>query len=167
MSEPNGGLNIRILNAHAEKVDGGWKLNGSKPHITNVLGMARAKFYPASSYADERIVANRKFGDYRALAHRAADTSVKIKAANRPVDHSAWRVGKATLDNAIASRVKVVAIKTAVQFSERATRLRGGPGTMREYPVGQTHHDAFVSVIEEGMSDVQRNLISHDLGFKP
>ena len=38
---------------------------------------------------------------------------------------------------------------------------------MREYPVGQTHNDAFVYVIEEGTSDVKRCLISHDLGLKP
>jgi hypothetical protein len=60
LSEPTCSLNIRTLKARAEKVDGGWKLNGSKPHITNALGMARAKFYPARSYTDERIVGNCK-----------------------------------------------------------------------------------------------------------
>ena len=167
LSEPTCSLNIRTLKARAQKVDGGWKLNGSNPHITNVLGIARAKFYSARSYTDERIVASCKFGDYRVLAHRAADTSAKIKAGNRLFYHSAWQAGQATLDNAIATREKVVTTETAVRFSERATRIRGGPGMMREYPVGQTHHDAFVYVIEEGTSDVKRSLISHDLGLKP
>jgi butyryl-CoA dehydrogenase len=35
LSEPDGGSNIRALTTRAEKVPGGWKLNGSKVYITN------------------------------------------------------------------------------------------------------------------------------------
>jgi len=35
LSEPDGGSNIRALRTRAEKVDGGWRLNGSKLYITN------------------------------------------------------------------------------------------------------------------------------------
>lgn len=35
LSEPDGGSNIRALKTRAEKVDGGWRLNGSKMYITN------------------------------------------------------------------------------------------------------------------------------------
>ncbi|MEI8304545.1 MAG: acyl-CoA dehydrogenase family protein [Burkholderiales bacterium] len=35
LSEPDGGSNIRALKTRAEKVDGGWRLNGSKLYITN------------------------------------------------------------------------------------------------------------------------------------
>src|SRR5690606_20930202 len=35
LSEPDVGSNIRALKTRAEKVDGGWKLNGSKLYITN------------------------------------------------------------------------------------------------------------------------------------
>jgi alkylation response protein AidB-like acyl-CoA dehydrogenase len=38
---------------------------------------------------------------------------------------------------------------------------------MREYPVGRIHRDALVYVIGEGTSDIQRNIIARDLGFKP
>jgi len=160
-------LNIRALKAHADKVYGGWKLNDSQPHITNALGMTPAKFYAARACADERIVANRTIGDYQAVAHRPADTSANIKSLKWLVYYGAWRVDQGELDNASAARVKLVATETAVLVSERATRKRGGVGIMREYPVGQTHYDAFVYVIEEGTSDVQHNLISRDLGFKP
>ncbi|MBN9012965.1 MAG: acyl-CoA dehydrogenase family protein [Rhizobiales bacterium] len=35
LSEPDGGSDVRSMNTHAEKVDGGWRLNGSKLYITN------------------------------------------------------------------------------------------------------------------------------------
>lgn len=35
LSEPDGGSDIRSMKTRAEKVDGGWRLNGSKLYITN------------------------------------------------------------------------------------------------------------------------------------
>lgn len=35
LSEPDGGSDIRAMRTRAEKVDGGWRLNGSKLYITN------------------------------------------------------------------------------------------------------------------------------------
>ena len=35
-----------------------------------------------------------------------------------------------------------------------------------EYPVGRIHRDALVYVIGEGTSEVQKNIIARDLGFK-
>ena len=133
----------------------------------NALGMARAAFDAARSYAGERIVGNRRIGDYQAVAHRLADMSANVEAAKWLVYYGAWRVDKGTLDNATAARVKLVATETAVQVSEQAIRILGGAGIMREYPVGRIHRDALVYVIGEGTSDIQRNLIARELGFKP
>ena len=61
---------------------------------------------------------------------------------------------------------KLVASEAAVSVSEAAIRIHGGAGIMREYPVGRIHRDALVYVIGEGTSDIQRNIIARDLGFK-
>lgn len=256
LSEPDGGSNIRAMKTRAEKVDGGWKLNGSKLYITNApiadfllvaartkaeltpdaislfivelpnkgfaidklrkegirssetgliyiedafvpddcllggevgtypviieslsenrigvaanaLGMAKAAFDAAKSYADTRIVANRRIGDYQAIAHKLADMSAQIEAARWLVYYGAWRVDQGTLDSATAARVKLVASETALAVSEQAIRIHGGAGIMREYPVGRIHRDALVYVIGEGTSEIQRNIIARSLGFKP
>jgi alkylation response protein AidB-like acyl-CoA dehydrogenase len=256
LSEPDGGSNIRAMKTRAEKVDGGWKLNGSKLYITNApfadflmvaartsaeikpesislfivdlpnpgfdihklrkegirssetglihiedafvpddcllgevtgtypvileclsenrvgvaanaLGMARAAFDAAQAYAQDRIVANKRIGDYQAVAHKLADMSAQIEAAKWMVYYGAWRVDQGTLDPATAARVKLIATETAVQVSEQAIRIHGGAGIMREYPVGRIHRDALVYVIGEGTSDIQRNIIARQMGFKP
>ena len=256
LSEPDGGSNVRALKTRAERVPGGWKLNGSKLYITNApiadfllvaartqseltpeaislfivelpnkgfeihklrkegirasetalihidnafvpddcllghgegtypvilaslsenrvgvsanaLGMARAAFDAANAYAKDRIVANKRIGDYQAIAHKLADMSAQIEAARWLVYYGAWRVDQGTLDAATASRVKLVASETALAVSEQAIRIFGGAGIMREYPVGRIHRDAFVYVIGEGTSEVQRKIIARSLGFKP
>jgi alkylation response protein AidB-like acyl-CoA dehydrogenase len=82
------------------------------------------------------------------------------------VYYGAWRVDQGTLDAATAAKVKLVASEAAVSVSEAAIRIHGGAGIMREYPVGRIHRDALVYVIGEGTSDIQRNIIARDLGFK-
>lgn len=256
LSEPDGGSNVRAMKTRAEKVEGGWKLHGSKLYITNApiadfllvaartdpdikpeaislfivelpnpgfeihklkkegirasetalihitdafvpddcllgektgtypvileslsenrvgvaanaLGMARAAFDAARSFAEDRIVANKRVGDYQAIAHKLADMSAQIEAARWLVYYGAWRVDQGTLDAATAARVKLVASETALSVSEQAIRIHGGAGIMREYPVGRIHRDALVYVIGEGTSEVQRNIIARSLGFKP
>lgn len=255
LSEPDGGSNIRALKTRAEKVAGGWRLNGSKLYITNApiadfmlvaartgaeltaeaislfivelpnpgfdihklrkesirssetglihiadafvpddcllggrtgtypvileslsenrvgvaanaLGMARAAFEAASSYARDRVIGGRPIGDYQSIAHQIANMSADIEAARWLVYHGAWRVDQGTLDPATAARVKLVASETAVRVSEAAIRVLGGAGIMREYPVGRIHRDALLYVIGEGTSEIQRNIIARSMGFK-
>jgi alkylation response protein AidB-like acyl-CoA dehydrogenase len=256
LSEPDAGSNVRALETRATKVDGGWRLDGSKLYISNApiadfvlvaartraeltmdaislfvverptpgfevsrlkkegirssetalihidgvfvpddcllghregtyplileslsenrvgvaansLGMARAALEASVAYAAERLVANRRIGDYQAVAHRLADMAADIEAARWLVYYGAWRVDRGTLTADLAAKVKLVASETAVRASESAIRIFGGAGIMREYPVGRIHRDALVYVIGEGTSDIQRNLIARGLGFKP
>ncbi|HPU52473.1 MAG TPA: acyl-CoA dehydrogenase family protein [Burkholderiaceae bacterium] len=255
LSEPDGGSNIRALRTRATKVEGGWRLSGSKLYITNApiadfmlvaartdpaltaeaislfivempnpgfvisklkkesirssetglihidnafvpddcllggrtgtypvildslaenrvgvaanaLGMARAAFETATRYANDRLVAGRRIGDYQAIAHKLADMAADIEAARWLVYHGAWQVDQERLEAAMASKVKLVASETAVRVSESAIRILGGAGIMREYPVGRIHRDALLYVIGEGTSEIQRNIIARSLGFK-
>jgi alkylation response protein AidB-like acyl-CoA dehydrogenase len=132
----------------------------------NALGMARAAYEAALVYARDRVVAGKRVGDYQAVGHRLADMAAQIEAARWLVYYGAWRVDQGTLDAATAAKVKLVASEAAVSVSEAAIRIHGGAGIMREYPVGRIHRDALVYVIGEGTSDIQRNIIARDLGFK-
>lgn len=252
LSEPDTGSNIRAMKTRADKVDGGWRLNGAKMYITNApladfltvaartkpdltpdaislfivelpnpgfaistlkkegirasetgliyiedafvpddcllggregtypvilgslaenrvgvsanaLGMSRAAFDAALSFAKQRIVAGKPVIDYQAIAHKLADMAADIEAAKWLVYYGAWRIDQGTLDMATASKVKLVATETAVRVSEQAIRIHGGAGIMREYPVGRIHRDALVYIIGEGTSEIQRNIISRAL----
>ena len=46
----------------------------------NALGMARAAFEAASRYANDRLVAGKRIGDYQAIGHKLADMAADIEA---------------------------------------------------------------------------------------
>lgn len=252
LSEPDGGSDIRSMKTRAQKVDGGWRLNGAKLYISNApfadflmvaartkpeltadaislflvdlpnagldigklkkegirssetgiihiddafvpddcllgervgtygvvleslsenrvgvaancLGMARGAFEAALAFAKTRIVRDKPIIEYQAVAHKLADMAADIEAAKWMVYYGAWRVDQGTIDAPTASKVKLIASETALKVSENAIRILGGAGIMREYPVGRFHRDAFVYVIGEGTSEIQRNIIARDL----
>lgn len=94
------------------------------------------------------------------------ELAADIEAARWLVYYGAWCVDQNRLTPDLAAKVKRVANETAVRASESAIRIFGGAGIMREYPVGRIHRDALLSVIGEGTSDIQRNLIARGLDFK-
>lgn len=133
----------------------------------NALGLARAALDASVAYASDRVVANKRIGDYQAVAHRIADMAADIESTRWLVYYGAWCVDQGKLTPDLAARVKLIASECALRASESAIRIFGGAGIMREYPVGRIHRDALVYVIGEGTSDIQRNLIARGLGFKP
>lgn len=129
----------------------------------NCLGIAKGAMAVAHKYAQERVVGNNTIGKFQAIAHKLADMSAEIEAAQWLVYYGAWRIDQGTLDSATAAKVKLVASETALKVSEHAIRILGGAGIMREYSVGRFHRDALVYVIGEGTSEIQRNIIARDL----
>lgn len=252
LSEPDVGSNIRQLKTRADKVDGGWRINGAKMYITNspmadfvllaartdpeptaqaislfivelpnegfdihklkkegirssetgliyiedafvpddcllggetgtypiilesltenrigvaanCIGMARAAMDASIAFAKDRAIGSKKVSDFQAIQHKIADMAAEIEAAKWIVYNGAWQVDQGTLTSAFAAKAKLIASETALRVSENAIRIHGGAGIMREYPVGRIHRDAFVYVIGEGTSEIQRNIIARDL----
>lgn len=249
LSEPDGGSNIRALKTRAERVEGGYRINGSKLYITNapiadfmmlaartaaelkpssislfivdlpdsavtishlkkeglkgsetglihiddllvpddrllgrvegsypiilesltenrvgvaasVLGVAKGAYAEALEYARSRIVAGRPILEYQAVAHRLADMVTDIEAAHWMVYHGAWLVDQGDIDHQAAAKIKLFVSEAAFRVTEKAIRVLGGAGMMREHGVGRHHRDALVYLFGEGTSDIQRNLIS-------
>lgn len=246
LSEPDGGSNIRAMKTRADKVDGGYKISGSKLYITNspladfmilaartVAGLKPSAIslfivelpnsavqisplkkeglkgsetgwlyiedlfvpddcllghsegtYPvilesltenrvgvsasvlggayeeALNFSRTRIVADKPILEYQAVAHRLADMATDIEAAHWMVYRGAWQVDQGGIDHETAAKIKLFVSEAAFRVTERAIRVLGGAGMMREYGVGRHHRDAMVYLFGEGTSDIQRNLIS-------
>ena len=249
LSEPDGGSNIRAMKTRAEKVDGGYKVSGSKLYITNspladfmilaartapdlkpsaislfivelpnsavqishlkkeglkgsetgllyiedlfvpddcllghsegtypvilgsltenrvgvsasVLGVAKGAYEEALDFSRTRIIADKPILEYQAVAHRLADMATDIEAAHWMVYRGAWQVDQGGIDHETAAKIKLFVSEAAFRVTERAIRVLGGAGIMREFGVGRHHRDAMVYLFGEGTSDIQRNLIS-------
>ena len=84
-----------------------------------------------------------------------------------------WLVYKAAMDKqnhepytVSAATAKLFAAETASDVTRRAVQLFGGYGYTREYPVERMMRDAKITEIYEGTSEVQRMVISGNMGVK-
>jgi len=65
-----------------------------------------------------------------------------------------------------AAVAKLSSSTVAVDNARDATQIHGGYGFMNEYPVARMWRDAKILEIGEGTSEVQRMLISRELGLR-
>jgi len=134
----------------------------SRPVVgAQALGIARAAYEYALSYARERRQFGRAIVENQAIAFALADMKMEIDAARLLVWRAAWmgRNGH-TFENAEGSMSKLKAGEVAVWVTERAIQILGGNGYTREFPVERMHRDSKIYTIFEGTSEIQRLVIS-------
>jgi short/branched chain acyl-CoA dehydrogenase len=128
-------------------------------------GLAQGCVDESVKYAKERRAFGRAIGDFQAVAFKLADMETRAHTARL-----AWRDAAARLVDGEdfkheAAIAKLHASTVAVDNARDATQIHGGYGFMNEYPVARFWRDAKVLEIGEGTSEVQRMIISRDLGL--
>ena len=127
------------------------------------VGMARAAFEAAKSYASERVTFGKPIMEHQAVAFRLADMATRIAAARHMVLHAAAlrEAGQPCLTE--ASMAKLFASEMAEQVCSAAIQIHGGYGYLADFPVERIYRDVRVCQIYEGTSDVQRIVIARGL----
>ncbi|MFG1185499.1 acyl-CoA dehydrogenase family protein [Xanthobacter aminoxidans] len=127
------------------------------------VGMARAAFEAARTYAKERVTFGKPIMEHQAVAFRLADMATRIEAARQMVLHAAAlrEAGLPCLTE--ASMAKLFASEMAEQVCSAAIQTFGGYGYLADFPVERIYRDVRVCQIYEGTSDVQRIVISRGL----
>jgi alkylation response protein AidB-like acyl-CoA dehydrogenase len=128
-------------------------------------GLAQGCVDESLKYAKERHAFGRAIGDFQAIAFKLADMETRAYTARL-----AWRDAAARLVGGEdfkrqAAMAKLHASEIAVDNARDATQIHGGYGFMNEYPVARFWRDAKVLEIGEGTSEIQRMIISRDLGL--
>ncbi|MCL8381682.1 acyl-CoA dehydrogenase family protein [Xanthobacter aminoxidans] len=127
------------------------------------VGMARAAFEAARTYAKERVTFGKPIMEHQAVAFRLADMATRIEAARQMVLHAAAlrEAGLPCLTE--ASMAKLFASEMAEQACSAAIQTFGGYGYLADFPVERIYRDVRVCQIYEGTSDVQRIVIARGL----
>jgi butyryl-CoA dehydrogenase len=127
------------------------------------LGMARAAYEAALSYAQERAAFGRKIIEHQAVAFRLADMATQL-AASRGLILEAARLrdeGEPCLQ--AAAMAKLFASEIAERVASDAIQIHGGYGYLADFPVERIYRDVRVCQIYEGTSDIQRMLIAREI----
>jgi butyryl-CoA dehydrogenase len=129
------------------------------------VGVARACFDHSLAYAKEREAFGKPIGANQAVAFSIADMHVAIEAARLLTYRAAWLRDSGMDHRAAAAVAKLYASEAAVTATRHATQIFGGAGFIDDTPVSRLYRDAKVLEIGEGTSEIQRLLISRDLGL--
>jgi acyl-CoA dehydrogenase len=124
------------------------------------VGIARAAYEEALTYAKERVAFGKPIIQNQAIAFMLADMITEIDAARLLVWRAAWLARNGGYKNAEGSQSKLKAGRVAVWVTERAIQIHGGYGYTREYPVERMHRDAKIYDIFEGTEQIQQLVIS-------
>src|SRR4051812_1648932 len=119
----------------------------------------------ATAYAKERQTFGRPIGTNQGVAFRCADMQVALEAARGLVYRAAWLRDTGQPFKQAAAVAKLFATEAAVEATRSATQVFGGYGFMDETAVARHYRDAKILEIGEGTSEVQRLIISRELGL--
>ncbi len=128
------------------------------------VGLARAAFEEALSYAKNRIQGGRPLFEHQMIKHRLFNMFTKIEAA-RYLSRAAmiynYNNTPPMIQYSIAS--KVFCTNTAFEVANDAVQIFGGSGVSREYPVEKFFRDARAALIEDGANDSLMITAAHHL----
>jgi len=130
------------------------------------VGIARAAYEAAVSYARERKAFGSAIGSFQMIQQKLADMKCRIEAARLLTLRAAWnkpRAKLAGLRNTVeGSMAKLTASETAMFCAHQALQIHGGMGYSKELPLERYFRDAKITEIYEGTSEIQRMVIARN-----
>jgi short/branched chain acyl-CoA dehydrogenase len=129
------------------------------------VGLAQGCVDESVRYAHERETFGAKIGTYQAIQFKIAEMEARVHTARLAYYEAASRMLRGEPFKKQAAIAKLVSSEAAMDNARDATQIFGGYGFMNEYPVGRFYRDAKILEIGEGTSEVQKMLISRELGL--
>lgn len=127
------------------------------------IGIARAAFDAALSYARTRRQFDRPIAEFGSIGNMLADMHTALCAA-RLLTLEAARLRSAQLPCLLqACQAKLYASEMAERVCSKAIQIFGGYGYLEDYDVERHYRDARITQIYEGTSEIQRLVIARNL----
>ncbi|WP_026695785.1 acyl-CoA dehydrogenase [Peribacillus kribbensis] len=142
-----------------------YTLDGGRISIAALaVGLAQAAFEKAHAYSKERMQFGKPISSFQAIAFKLADMAMEIELARNMVYKAAWLKDQKKPFTKESAYAKLFATEMAFRTCNQAIQIHGGYGYMKEYEVERYLRDAKLLEIGEGTSEIQRLVISRQLG---
>jgi alkylation response protein AidB-like acyl-CoA dehydrogenase len=127
------------------------------------VGMARAAFEAALSYAKERESFGKPIFEHQSVQFKLSEMAMKIEAARQLILHAASMKDAGLPCLKEAAMAKLFASEMAERVVSDAMQVFGGYGYVSDFPIERIYRDVRVCQIYEGTSDIQKILIARAL----
>ena len=128
------------------------------------LGAAQGAYELALAYAQERRQFGQPLCKHQAIAFKLADMATEIEHARVFLYHAAQLRDAGKPYGKEAAMAKLYCTEMAGRVTDQAIQIHGGYGLMKEYNVERFWRDQRILQIGEGTSEVQRIVISRQIG---
>ncbi len=128
------------------------------------LGGAQGAYEAALKYAKERKTFGVTISKHQAIAFKLADMVMEIDLARTYLYKACWLKDQGRPFKKEAAIAKLYASEMMGRVADAAVQIHGGYGLMEEYPVAKFYRDQRLLEIGEGSSEVQRIVISREIG---
>jgi butyryl-CoA dehydrogenase len=129
------------------------------------VGCIQACLEHSLQYAQDRSAFGRPIGANQGVAFQVADLAVMAETARLLTYQAAWLHDTGRHYKRAAAMAKLHTTEAAVTATRIATQIFGGYGFMDDTPVARFYRDAKILEIGEGTSEIQRLVISRELGL--
>jgi short-chain 2-methylacyl-CoA dehydrogenase len=129
------------------------------------VGCIQACLEHSVGYAQDRTAFGKPIGTNQGVAFPVADLAVMAETARLLTYQAAWLHDTGRPYKQAAAMAKLHTTEAAVSATRIATQVFGGYGFMDETPVARFYRDAKILEIGEGTSEIQRLVISRELGL--
>lgn len=129
------------------------------------VGCIQACLEHSLAYAQDRQAFGRPIGANQGVAFQVADLAVMAETARLLTYQAAWLHDTGRPYKQAAAMAKLHTTEAAVSATRIATQVFGGYGFIDETPVARFYRDAKILEIGEGTSEIQRLVISRQLGL--
>jgi alkylation response protein AidB-like acyl-CoA dehydrogenase len=130
---------------------------------SRAVGVARAAFDAALTYAQQRTTFGKPIAEHQAIQLKLADMATRLEAARLLTRNAAERKASGLRCDVEAGMAKLFASETALELATEAMRIHGGVGYTTDLPVERYYRDAPLMVIGEGTNEIQRLVIARGL----
>jgi butyryl-CoA dehydrogenase len=127
------------------------------------VGLARAAFDAALSYAQQRQTFGKPIAQHQAIQLKLADMATRLEAARLLTRNAAELKAAGQRCDVEAGMAKLFASETALELATESMRIHGGVGYTTELPIERYYRDAPLMVIGEGTNEIQRLVIARGL----
>jgi butyryl-CoA dehydrogenase len=130
---------------------------------SRAVGVARAAFDAAFTYAQQRVTFGKPIAEHQAIQIKLAEMATSLEAARLLTRNAAERKMAGERCDVEAGMAKLFASETALSLATEAMRIHGGIGYTTDLPVERYYRDAPLMVIGEGTNEIQKLVIARGL----
>ena len=140
-------------------------LDGGRLSIAAMgLGGAQGAFELGLKYAHERVQFGKPIVSFQVNSFKLADMATEIECARLLLYKACWLRDQGMAFEKQAAMAKLYCSEVMGRCVDHAVQLHGGYGLMKEYEVERFYRDHKLLEIGEGTSEIQRIVISRQIG---